>query len=457
MMRRVTSALIVHETDPELTPLRRGMGAVFAGLMISVLVAAGFGIYGIFTGIGGDSWRADGMVIVEKETGASYLYQDGSLRPVLNLASARLLSGAPGEEVKRVSGEDLAGLPRTSTVGIAGAPESLPPADRMASVPWTMCSVLGEDAAGASVTSTTLLVGGESSGGTPLGSRGLLVRDDEDGASYLIWNNHRYRISGDSPDSVIRSLFGAQTESTDVGTALLNGLPAGQDIGPIPVPDRGAPSTVIEGFGVGDIVVHPAGGGDQHYLVHVDGLAPLTELQVRILSGQYSVTVQQISPSVANSAPVSDALAPADGEAAPPTAPPTLATMPGEQAALCAGTADASSDPEITLGGDTSALAAGVATTRKTGAGTKLADRVLVAGGSVAVVRALPADGGAGALNIVTDVGVRFPVPSAEVLQLLGYSVDAAVSMPAALVQRIPAGPTLSPEAARQAAPAVPQ
>jgi hypothetical protein len=53
-----------------------------------------------------------------------------------------------------------------------------------------------------------------------------------------------------------------------------------------------------------------------------------------------------------------------------------------------------------------------------------------------------------GTLALVTDVGLRFPVPSAEVLTQLGYSAASVVTMPAALVARIPEGPTLDPAAA---------
>ncbi|EHR48557.1 type VII secretion protein EccB, Actinobacterial [Saccharomonospora marina XMU15] len=450
MMRRVTSALIVHETDPELAPLRRGVGAVFAGVMIAVLIAAGFGVYGVFTGIGGTSWRADGSVIVEKETGATYVYLGDSLQPVLNITSGRLLGNMSDPEPHRVSAADLEGIPRNPMVGIPGAPASLPSAEQALGAPWTMCSVLAENTAGVPTPSTALLVGGEIPDGSPLRDRGVLVRDVETGTNYLVWNNRHYRIAGDRPEAVLRSVFGADLEIVDAGTAWLNGLPAGQDIGPIDIEGRGQPSSIADDLAVGDVVFHAAGDGRQHYLVRTDGLAPLTELQVRILRGQYSVTPKEISPSLANEAPASDAPAPASGEAAPPESPPELVRIPGEgPVALCSRTDSASSGPVISIGGDVSALDAGVQTSAETPAGVRLADRVLVPPGGVAVVRALPSDGsGPGALSIVTDLGMRFAVPSPDVLAALGYSDAMAVDMPATLVQRIPAGPALNPATA---------
>jgi type VII secretion protein EccB len=464
MMQRVISALVVRETDPEQTPLRRGVGAVFAGVMIAVLVAAGFGVYGVFTGVGGTAWKTDGAVIIERETGASYVYRDDALQPTLNYASAMLISGESKPTAHRVAGKSLAGIPRKPTVGIPGAPDSMPAASRVVREPWTMCSVPGENAAGGQETNTALYVGGSLAGGSPLGQRAVLVRDVTDHMNYLIWRDHRYRIVGSpdgsiKPEQVIRSIFGPQAVVLDVGTAWLNGLPAGQDIAPISVGDReGQPSTVISGRAVGDLVRHAIGQREQYYLVRADGLAPLTELQVRILLGQRPVQPVEISPSVANSAPVSNALAAPSGESARPAEVPELAPVPAERrATLCASTADAKLAPEISLGGDTAVLESGIETSDETAEGTKLADRVLVPAGGVAIVRAMSSETDpAGAFSIVTDLGLRFPVPSAKVLETLGYSPADAVPLPAALVQRIPAGPTLDPAAALQVATALP-
>ena len=63
---------------------------------------------------------------------------------------------------------------------------------------------------------------------------------------------------------------------------------------------------------------------------------------------------------------------------------------------------------------------------------------------------------GGGSFSIITDLGLRFPVPSEKVLEALGYRAVDAVPLPAALVQRIPAGPTLDPAAALHVAPALP-
>ena len=207
---------------------------------------------------------------------------------------------------------------------------------------------------------------------------------------------------------------------------------------------------------IGEVLYHPVAGGErQHYLVLDDGLANLTPQQTLVVLGQYDVEPQEISAAEANAAPSSDALAPPPGGVAAPTDPPELAPLPASgRATLCAETHDGRGSPVVTMGGDLDAATGAVPTMVESPAGTRLADWVLVPPGHGAAVRANPSGtSDVGSYHLVTDVGLRFPVPSEEVLTLLGYNPALAVEMPAALVQRIPAGPTLDPRDARQPAP----
>lgn len=449
MMHRVVSSVMVHETDPEQAPLRRGVGAVFGGVMLAAIVAAVFGIVGVLTNAGGTGWRADGSIIIERETGALYVYQDNAVRPTPNFASARLLSGDGTAEPSRVSTADLEDVPRKSFVGIPGAPESLPGA--LADGVWTLCSELAEDESGTLGTSTALLVGQDPIAGTDLGDRGLLVRDDVDGSYHLIWGSHRYPLLGPDPEALVRSLYGVQRDVVDVGRAWLNGLPAGRDIAPIEVADRGAPSAALPQYRVGDIVAHPVRDRQQHYLVRADALSPLTEFQVGILRGQFPVEPAQISAQVANGAAIGEPVLPYSRSAEWPGSVPELAPLasaPG--ATVCAATTNASSSPRVLVGDETLSPDRGMPTVRRSDTGVALADRILVPPGRVAVVRAMPSGTApTGALSVVTDLGIRFPVPTPEELAALGYDVADAAAIPAGLVQRIPEGPTLSQVDAR--------
>lgn len=458
MMQRVISSIMLHETDPEQTPLRRGVGAVFGSLMIAAVVAAGFGIYGVITGIEAGRWRTDGAIIIERETGAHFVYRQGVLQPVLNYASARLVSGSADAKLHRVASRSLADLPRNVTVGIPGAPDSLPPPTRVVGTPWTMCTTLAPDDAGVLVTSTALLVGDRIQGGVVLGERGLVVRDPADDSRYLIWRSHRYRVVGKEPDRVIRSLYGFHVPVVDVGSAWLNGIPAGPDLGPPDVEGVrrwGRPSTALPAHDVGDLVYHPIADGRQHYLVLDHGLAPLTELQMMLLRAEHAVELAEISSAEANRLPHDDLLAPVEGEAGPPPSPPNLLPTPADgRVTLCAETLDAREPPRIAMGGDLSVLNAALPTVGQTREGTRLADLVLVPPGRVAVVRAVSSGTAeVGSFHLVTDVGVRYPVSSPEALAALGYPPGLATDIPAALVQRIPAGPTLDFGTAMMPAP----
>lgn len=447
MLQRVISAVVMRETDPAQAPLRRGSGAAFIGVMIAVIVAAVFGIIGIFTKIGGDSWKQDNTVIIEKETGAVYVYRNERLTPTLNFASALLLSGQTPPAPVSVSRKSLATIPRGVVRGIPNAPTALPGSDKVAAAPWSLCSVPAHDTSGNPISKTELAVGRAPTGGRTLGGSGLLVKDSDNGDVFLIWHSTRYKIT--KPETVDVSLFGQATPVT-VGMAWLNGLPAGADIGPIDVPKRGEASSALSGQHVGDVVFERTGAGDrQYYLVYDDGIAAISRLQETILAGEYDLRVTGVSASEVNGAPKSSQLQPPAQEIRPPDAAPKLVSV--HSGAACALYKGSKHPPEVRVGAGFPAIG-GVTTSSKTSGGTALADLVAVNPGHVAVVRTMASSSATrGAYSLVTDTGTRYGVPNADVLKTLGYDPSSAVDMPAGLVARIPAGPELTPAAAKKA------
>lgn len=446
LIQRVISAFVMRETDPAQSPLRRGIGAVFGGVMVTILVAAGFGVYGILTKIGTDTWRANGAVVVERETGASFVYFDGRLFPTLNYTSALLAGGAPRPFVSRVASNALAEVPRGVTIGIPGAPDSLPGPDRLLGLPWTVCAEPGRDAAGRFISTVSLVVAGAPDGGVALDEQAILVTDQTAEETYLVWRGHRHLLH--EPSLVVPALYGEMVSTTVTGTAWLNALPAGADIGPIGVPDQGSASTAVPEREIGDLLVAETASGPQYYLVLADGLAPITELQKDILVAQYSVNPETVSISEATAAPASSMFSQQPSEIqSPPTAPALFS--PGASDLLCAVTADAAATPTVWVGGTVAGLADALPTGSVSPDGLSLTDRVLVPPGHIAVVRVVGAPGGdAGAYYLVTDIGRRYAVPSPEVLMMLGYDPAQAVDVPSHLVTRIPDGPALDPAAA---------
>ncbi|MEV6376145.1 type VII secretion protein EccB [Micromonospora musae] len=441
MTQRVISAFVMRETDPQQSPLRRGIGALFGGLMVAVLVAAGVGIYGLLTKVGGDSWRKPGSVVVEKENGATYVFLDGRLHPTLNYTSALLAVGKPGAPVARVSSGTLAGVPRGVPMGIPNAPDSLPGVKGQTGLPWSVCSTPNPNGSGQAATTVTLALAATPSGGTGVGDGGLLVTDAALGMTYLVWHGRRHLVQ--ESRVLVPALFGAVTPAP-VGTSWLNAMPAGADLAAVPIANREKRSDAVPGRRNGDVLVAQTGSGPQHYLVLADGVAPITPVQQAILSGRYGHQPIEVPVSDVTSLPRSSHSPPAATNGQPPATPPRLVTVDGGQQ-ICAVTRSSGEPPELTVGGGVAGAERATPTGSVSPDGIPLADRILAPAGRVTVLKALNSPG---SYSIVTDLGIRYPVPSAAVLGLLGYPAEAALDVPPSLILLIPTGPSLDPRAA---------
>src|SRR5262249_34844922 len=193
------------EPDAGEAPTRRIGAAMFSGVMVAVLVTAGFGIVGLLRPGGKEGWKAPHTLVVEKETGTRYVYipADGALHPVLNYASARLILNTADITVTYFSRRSLAGAPRGLPRGIAGLPDSLPDRGGLIGGPWTVCSqppAQSQDAADLTVSV------GYPAAGQHLDAGHALVVATRTG-SYLVWNDHALRIASDS------ALIGLQYDS----------------------------------------------------------------------------------------------------------------------------------------------------------------------------------------------------------------------------------------------------
>ncbi|WP_435208398.1 type VII secretion protein EccB [Micromonospora sp. bgisy143] len=439
-VQRAVAALVMRETDPAQSPFRRLAGAGLASVLVAVIALGGAALYGLFAG-GGSRWRDPGAVIVEKESGARFVYREQKLHPVLNYASALLIVGADQSKTVLVSRRSIDGVPRGLPLGIADAPDSLPAPGRLARAAWTVCSTTaGEDSRSA------LLIGVDPAGGQPLGDDALLLRHP-DGGLHLVWHQRRYLIR--DPNRVLAALATTRTRAVPVAPALLNALPAGVDLAPPALPGAGRPATRVPGATIGQVYLVRNSGGGRQYAVALDGgLAGITELQAGLLlarTGQgeaESMTLGRFAelPTMPDLAP--------SGPTAPPPAPPRLAAV--DDAAICTRVGDDGAG-EVRRGVRLPDLAA-VPRTASSG-GAALADHVVVQPGGGAVVEATATPGASGgAVSVVTDLGRRYVLADREVLPMLGYRDVRPVRLPAGLVSLVPAGATLDPAAARAVA-----
>ncbi|MGV9212935.1 type VII secretion protein EccB [Micromonospora sp. RB23] len=439
-VQRAVAALVMRETDPAQSPFRRLAGAGLASVLVAVIALGGSALYGLFAG-GGTGWRDPGAVIVEKESGARFVYREQRLHPVLNYASALLIVGADRAKTVLVSRRSIDGVPRGLPLGIADAPDSLPAPGRLARSAWTVCSTTtGAD------TRSALLIGVDPDGGRPLGDDALLLRHP-DGGLHLVWHQRRYLIR--DPNRVLAALATTRTRAVPVAPALLNALPAGVDLAPPALPGEGRPSARVPGATIGQVyLVRNSGGGRQYAVALDDGLAGITELQAGLLlarTGQGESEPMTLGRFAA--LPTMPDLAPS-GPTAPPPAPPRLAAV--DDTAVCTRVGDDGAG-EVRWGVRLPDLAA-VPRTAPSG-GAALADHVVVQPGGGAVVEAAAAPGASGgAVAVVTDLGRRYVLADREVLPMLGYRDVRPVRLPAALVSLVPAGATLDPAAARAVA-----
>ncbi|MEU8165214.1 type VII secretion protein EccB [Micromonospora sp. NPDC049004] len=440
-VQRAVAALVMRETDPAQSPFRRLAGAGLASVLVAAIGLGGSALYGLFAG-GGKGWRDPGAVIVEKESGARFVYREQKLHPVLNYASALLIVGADSSKTVLVSRRSIDDVPRGLPLGIADAPDSLPAPGRLATSAWTVCSTAGsEDPRSA------LLIGTDPDGGRPLGDDALLLRHP-DGGLHLVWHQRRYLVR--DPNRVLAALATTRTRAVPVAPALLNALPAGVDLAPLALPGEGRPSTRVPGATIGQVyLVRNSGGGRQYAVALDDGLAGITELQAGLLlarTGQGESEPMTLGRFAA--LPTLPDLAPS-GPTAPPPVPPRLASA--DDAAICARIGDDGGTGEVLRGVRLPDLAA-VPRTAPSG-GAALADHVVVQPGGGAVVEATAAPGASGgALSVVTDLGRRYVLADREVLAMLGYRDVRPVRLPAGLVSLVPAGATLDPAAARAVA-----
>lgn len=450
-VQRMVAALVMRETDPAQSPFRRAAGATLASVLIAAIALGAVGVYGVFTGGGASKWRKNGAVVIEKDTGARFVYLDGKLHPVLNHASALLIAGTSGQNPVRLSRKSIAAEPRGEPRGIPNAPDPLPVRSALLRYPWTVCStVLPGATAGPR---SMLLVGLGPTGGKPLADGAVLARHP-DGDLHLIWNGRRHLIRD---EEIVQSALGWSSEPvTTVAPALINSLPAGADLGRITIAGRGNGFSFVPGAKVGEVfVVRGQGANRDQYAVAVrNGLAAITEVQMRLLLADPATrdrigqtTPTNLSLSDFTAAPKVDDLVPTG--AAPPGTTPTLA--PADSGAVCAVVRDESGAAQVQVQAETPSVTGAMATGERSAAGGVLADYVRVEAGKGAVIESVPQPGAqGGTLSVVTDLGRRYSVPSADVLSTLGLGVSPA-RVPANIVALLPAGPALDPDSARAA------
>ncbi|MFB7905933.1 type VII secretion protein EccB [Kitasatospora sp. NPDC056076] len=450
VMSRVSSGMLRGEPDAPDTPVARTTRGATVGLAVGLLIGVGVGVYGLVRPGGATAWQKPGTLVVVKESGARYLYADGLLRPVLNQSSARLLAGDQFR-LAEVSAASLAGTPRGPAVGILGAPDAVPAVRDLGPADWSACATTATQGT-RMLPQLTLSVGLRRSG-RPLADDQSVLAAGPDGTPQLLWHGHRLRI--DTANGGLRALGRAAATPYPVTAGFLDALPVGPDLKAPDLPGRGTPGPAIAGLPskVGQLF---AGPGGEHYLLAGDGLVPLGETLFRLVQedprtqrdayGGAAVTPGPVGPAdlAAHQPPAATAAAWA-GTGLP--ARPPQPTAVGQGQAPCAELGPTADPGAVTLtladaaDGRPPAAQPGVAPA------CGGADLIAVRPGGGALVRAVTGSGAGSTVYLVTDAGVKYPLPSAAAAKQLGYDKVAPAGVPNRLLGLLPTGPGLDPAA----------
>jgi type VII secretion protein EccB len=450
--RRIVSALLSGEPETNERPMRRFGLAVFGSTMVAVIVVAAVGVYGLIFPSGAN--LPDTAIVIERETGARYVYIEGELHPVVNFASARLLLGTDNPAIMRVSQQSLKKYPRGRAVGIANLPDPLPDRAALGAGAWSACSL--RRAAGSADLVTNLIIGADPAGGTATTDNSLLLEQDSGTTvtRWLVMGGRRMRMT----QLAFAPLGMAAAKPIKVTNAVIDALPLGPDLDVPRFNGQGSNGPAVAGK-VGKIgQIYFAAG--QHYLLLDSGLSAIGPVMRDMLLGDNRniINISAVDATAARSrdTPNFD----------PPGFPTVIAPLvfaDKDPAMVCAvakppanpGSTDVA--PVIEVHDQLGSVKPLDQTAVRIGPdGVRLADRIDIAGGQAALVRTLPAPGDATpntTTYLVTDQGVKYALPRTDtdnVLKSLGYGGIAAMPVPTYMLALVPVGPTLDPAVARQ-------
>lgn len=420
--RRLTTAFVSGAPGGREVEPHRPLRAVAGGFALTAVLVLGSMAFGwLRSSLPGD-WENNRLIIAE-DSGARYVSVKGTLHPVVNTTSARLLIPADDFRVLAVPDDELAAIERGPTLGILGAPDSLTPPDRLVNSGWVSCLGSGE------VVSTAV---GPDRRATPVDGGAVVVRSGE--GTFVVAQGMRYPVAERDISAVTVSLRLDGRPAVAAPAAWLNLFPEGPALAPL----------TIDGLGTGRPGL-PAGAtvgsvlsldGGRRYVVLPDGaLEPLPDVaneMYRLGSGASGREIPVQAAQIAQLEVRPQRFAPADWPDALPTALDdtpcaTLTASPGAQ-------------PEVSLGEPAVTVPEGER------------GRTVVDTGSGALVRAVSGQVlSKGPVLAVDQTATAYALEGAdaEILARLGYAPDDVAPVPQAWTELLRSGPVLGAEAAR--------
>ncbi|OBJ00413.1 type VII secretion protein EccB [Mycobacterium sp. 1165196.3] len=469
VMRRIASGIALHDTRMLVDPLRTQSRAVAMGVVLLVTGLAGCFVFSLIRPSGTVGTNA---VLADRSTAALYVRVGDDLHPVLNLTSARLITGHPVDPTM-VKSSELDRFPRGNLIGIPGAPE------RMVQNPsrdanWTVCDAVSEPAQGghaAHSTGVTVIAGRPDSSGAraaTLASRQAILVE-RDGSTWLLWDGKRSQIN--LTDHAITNALGLGQNNSEmpaprpIALGLFNAIPEGPSLTAPGIPNAGAPATFGVPAPIGAVVVSYAldqssSGAPRYYAVLPDGLQQISPVLAAILRNTNSYGLDQpprLGADAVAKLPVSRML----DTARYPDQQVSVVDA-GKSPVTCAywsKPAGAATSSLNLLSGSALPIAESIHTVDLVGGGAAtsgaVATRVALAPGTgyfTQTVGGGPDSPGTGSLFWVSDTGVRYGIDNeaehsaaghGKTVEALGLS-GAPVPIPWSVLSLFANGPTLS-------------
>ncbi|WP_133411968.1 type VII secretion protein EccB [Vallicoccus soli] len=415
--RRGVAALLRGDSlDVEEVP-RRPNAALAAGVVLALLAAAATAGTAFVTGREPSGWQRDGTLVLDRETGARFLAEDGRLRPAPTLTSV-LLAGGRTDPVL-VPHDAVAAAPLGAALGGAGLPEA-PPGLPERPTGFTACLT-----APAAVD-----VHAGAPGGAPADATGLLVRTPGSTQLVLLAGARAHPVAGDALAPL--GLFPAQVR--EVPAAWLALVPSGPALRPLAVPPEPA-GQGVRGVGQGGEVVASRGTG-RAYLVSRGTVRPFLDRTSELLAPR---PVRAVPDAALEAAPEGPPVGVPGAPAEPPAVPdPSTPVVPCTR----------SSDGQLSLLRSAQDRGTRPSTPREAPTDPPVTVRWHLAPGQGALVGppdldAPPPAGtsarGSGGIRLVAD-GLAHEVADLDALRALGYRREQTVLLPGAWLALAPTG-----------------
>lgn len=445
LLKRIQHALVRRDVRMLHDPMRAQIRSMVVGLVFAVLIVAGCAILGLLRPQG---QVGDAKIVLGKDTGALYVMVDGTLHPVLNAASARLITGS-AEKPTSVKESKLASFPRGPLLGIPGAPGALlgSAADAERSE-WSICeSLTPRDGLSRIVVAGTPRLDETI---RPLAAdEAMLV--SASGKHYLLWDGRRAEFDPGN-DAVARALeLRAGTRFREVGVGLLNATVPVPALTPPVIPQTGQPGPVTDTT-IGSVIKVIGPDSTELYVVVAGGvqrISPFTAEIIRYADSQGLREIPTIPPDALRGVAVVEEL-PIDMF---PVTRPRI--VPADIPIVCVAWSRTDTTHSATLRlltGQNWPLADSERPAVQASAGTD-GDRIDAAylrpssGEFVQATGNEPGSERRASLFYIADTGVRYGIPDLATAEILGLGREPKPA-PWQIVGQLVPGPSLSRTAA---------